>query len=51
MARELQLDKELVFTVRPDAPLRLTRGQVSCGLPLQCGHAEAAGTVQVQLVQ
>lgn len=28
MARELQLDKELLFTVRPDAPLRLTRGQV-----------------------
>lgn len=28
MARELQLDRELVFTVRRDAPLRLTRGQV-----------------------
>lgn len=29
MARELQLDRELLFTVRPDAPIRLCRGQVS----------------------
>ncbi len=50
MARELQLDKELVFTVRPDAPLRLTRGQVSCGLPLRLASFNVAA-VRVHLVR
>lgn len=38
MARELQLDRELLFTVQPEAPIRLTRGQV----PPIVGFAVAA---------